>query len=233
MLNIVVCDDEKIYRNDLKKIIETALDLDGIDHRILEFCCGDDLITALNTHDYQIIFLDIEMPGRNGMETAKDIRRKNNSAVIIFVTSYTDFVFQGYEVKALNYILKPYDKDKILAVLQTALGEQGITKEHAYLIEQRGKSIRLPLSQVKYFLSDRRSVTAVTTEDSFIFYGKLSDVELELPDFFIRIHNRYLLNLNYLQSIEGNQALVDGEMLPISRACKQALSIAFARYILN
>lgn len=233
MLNVVVCDDERIYRNDLKKIIETELDLCGIDHRIHEFSCGEELIDSLKNHDYQIIFLDIEMAGLNGMDAARELRCRNSAAVIIFVTSYPDFVFQGYEVKALNYLLKPYQKEKLLSILHTALDEQGVSQEQYYLIEQRSKSIRLPLHEVKYFFSDKRSVTAVTADDSYVFYGKLSEVELELPDFFIRIHNRYLLNLNFLQGIEGNQARLEDQLLPVSRACKQNLSIAFAKYMLN
>lgn len=105
--------------------------------------------------------------------------------------------------------------------------------EKYYVIDQRGGSIRVPLSSVKYFSSDRRTVHAVTTEQEYTFYEKLSDLETELPDTFVRIHNRYLVHLKYLEAVRQNTAVVDGEELPVSRSCKSGLSIAFAKYMLH
>lgn len=233
MLELVICDDEKVYRNDLKKIVGTELDLSGISYRITEFDCGEALVNSAEVKNSQIIFLDIEMKHLDGIETARKIRLINKPAIIIFVTSHADFVFQGYEVRALDYILKPYQKEKILKIVHTALEELEQSPEAFYLIESRGKSLRLPLQQVKYFFSDKRSVTAVALDSSHVFYGKLNEVEQELPAHFVRIHNRYLININYLQSLEGSNAVIDSEMLPVSRAFKQELSIAFAKYMLR
>lgn len=233
MLELVICDDEKIFRNDLKTIVQTELDLAGIPFHLTEFTCGEDLLASVTSHDFHIIFLDIEMGRLDGLSTAKKIREQNTSAVIIFVTSHPDFVFQGYEVRALNYVLKPYKKDKIRSVLHTALEEANVPKERYYIVEQRGSSIRLLLSKVKYFTSEKRFVTAVTVDSSYIFYEKLNDLEQNLPDCFIRIHNRYLINLNHLEAIDNNTAVVAGEQLPVSRSCKQELMTAFAKYILK
>lgn len=233
MLNLVICDDEKTLRNDLRKILETELELCGEEFTITEFDCGEALVRAPGLRSYDIIFLDIEMKELDGVAAAKEIRKQSASPEIIFVTSYPDFVFQGYEVQALNYILKPYRKDKIISVLHTALDRLGMNEEKYYLAEQRGQTIRLPLSRTKYFSSDRRFVTAVTTEETFTFYGKLSDVEAELPDCFIRIHNRYLVNLKHIQSIQGSKVILSGEELPVSRSCKQELAVAFAKYMLR
>lgn len=233
MLELIICDDEKTFRNDLKEIAGTELELCGIPYRLAEFTCGEDLIDALSFNDKQIIFLDIEMGKMDGMATAHKIREKSSDAVIIFVTSYSDYVFQGYEVRALNYILKPYAKEHIIAVLHEALKQSEISEERYYIIEQRGSSIRLPIKDINYFFSDKRSVTAVTTAASYSFYGKLDDIHETLPDYFIRIHNRYLINLSCLKSIDGNTTLIGSDVLPVSRSCKQTLSIAFAKYMLK
>ena len=206
MLQLAVCDDEKVFRSDLRKILGTELELCGIDYHISEFTSGEELIAGMEKADCQILFLDIE---------------------------YADFVFQGYEVRALNYILKPYEPEKIAAVLHTALEALDIEAEKYYVIDQRGGSIRAPLSSVKYFSSDRRTVHAVTTEQEYTFYEKLSDLETELPDTFVRIHNRYLVHLKYLEAVRQNTAVVDGEELSVSRSCKSGLSIAFAKYMLH
>ena len=233
MLQLSVCDDEKVFRSDLRKILGTELELCGIDYHISEFTSGEELIAGLEKADCQILFLDIEMKGIDGVEAARRLRETKRQMEIIFVTSYADFVFQGYEVRALNYILKPYEPEKIAAVLRTALEALDIEAEKYYVIDQRGGSIRVPLSSVKYFSSDRRTVHAVTTEQEYTFYEKLSDLETELPDTFVRIHNRYLVHLKYLEAVRQNTAVVDGEELPVSRSCKSGLSIAFAKYMLH
>lgn len=233
MLQLAVCDDEKVFRSDLRKILGTELELCGIDYHISEFTSGEELIAGLEKADCQILFLDIEMKGIDGVEAARRLRETKRQMEIVFVTSYADFVFQGYEVRALNYILKPYEPEKIAAVLHTELEALDIEAEKYYVIDQRGGSIRVPLSSVKYFSSDRRTVHAVTTEQEYTFYEKLSDLETELPDTFVRIHNRYLVHLKYLDAVRQNTAVVDGEELPVSRSCKSGLSIAFAKYMLH
>ena len=233
MLNLVICDDERTLRNDLRKVLETELELCGETFKIAEFDCGESLVRALNDSVFDIIFLDIEMKDLDGVATAREIRKWTSAPEIIFVTSYPDFVFQGYEVQALNYILKPYQKEKIISVLHTALERLGRDSEKYYMVESRGQTLRLPLSRIKYFFSDRRSVNAVTAEETHTFYGKLSELETELPENFVRIHNRYLVNLKYVQSIQGNSVQMAGEELPVSRSCKQDLAIAFAKYMLN
>ena len=233
MLQLAVCDDERVFRSDLRKILGTELELCGIDYHISEFTSGEELIAGLEKADCQILFLDIEMKGIDGVEAARRLRETKRQMEIVFVTSYADFVFQGYEVRALNYILKPYEPEKIAAVLHTALEALDIEAEKYYVIDQRGGSIRVPLSSVKYFSSDRRTVHAVTTEQEYTFYEKLSDLETELPDTFVRIHNRYLVHLKYLEAVRQNTAVVDGEELPVSRSCKSGLSIAYEKYMLQ
>ncbi len=233
MLKIAVCDDEKVFRKDLRKIISTELDLSGIGYQISEFSSGEELLDSLKNTDYQIIFLDIEMKELDGVSVARELRARKNHSEIIFVTSHPDFVFQGYEVRALNYIMKPYERDKIVSVLYSALEAQDISMEKYYVIEQQGKSIRLPLSSIKYFTSDRRIIHVVTPEKRYAFYEKLNNLEAQLPDSFIRIHSRYLINLKYLEELKGSSVLVDGESLPVSRSCKSELSVAFAKYMLH
>lgn len=108
MLKIAICDDEKSQLNSLKNILSIHLDLKGIDYKIYEFNSGESLIDSITKEHYDIIFSDIEMGNLDGIETARNIRLYNKKSIIIFVTAYADFVFQGYEVKAFNYILKPY-----------------------------------------------------------------------------------------------------------------------------
>ena len=124
-MEIAICDDEKKLRIGLRRVIETKLQLEGVEYGIQEYECGEDLLTGMEKILPDLLFLDIEMSGINGMETARELRKKYQDTIIVFVTAYPDFVFQGYEVHAFHYILKPYKEEKIKEVLEKALEEAG------------------------------------------------------------------------------------------------------------
>lgn len=233
MLNIAICDDEKDLVNSLKQVVGCYLELKGLDYKIHEFNSGEALLSKITDTYFDIIFLDIEMSGLNGVETARKIRCNQNKSIIIFVTSYPDFVFQGYEVKALNYILKPYKKEKITDVLSSALEELNSMNDIFYTIQLKSGSHKINLTNTVYFASDKRKVCAVTTTDRIEFYSKLDELETELPNFFIRIHQRYLVNINYVSAVESNEAVVNGQCLPVSRTYSQNLIINFAKTMLG
>ncbi len=232
-MNIGICDDEKGFRSSLRKVIERELQLSGMVYEICEFISGEELLSSLAAKAIDILFLDIEMTGMTGMEVARAIRRAAKDTVIIFVTAYPDFVFQGYEVRALHYILKPYKEEKIKEVLHMALEELHICREQYYLVEQKSRTLRLPLRKVQYFQSDRKKVTAVMEHGREEFYGKLSEMEGQLPKYFVRCHNRYLVNMNFVSRVEGSSCLCGEEELPVSRGCRQELAVAFARMLLR
>lgn len=238
MLQIFICDDEKIFCTDLRQIVEVELDLRGIAYRISEFSSGDALLKYLEdepeNRDSCIFFLDIEMDGiYNGMDTAQKLRCADDSAVIIFVTSHGDFVFQGYDVRALHYILKPYEREQIVRVLNAGLELLDAKRDACFFIRHKQGELRIPYEKILYFKSQGHKVSVFTLEESYSFYGKLSDLTELLPSCFIRTHNRYLINLRHLSALEGNSVLVGNQRLPVSRSCKQGLSIAYARYMLT
>lgn len=232
-MEICICDDEKELRKSLSKIIKTELQLQGIPCRIREFDSGSALLEGLEEEDGDILFLDIKMKGLNGIDTATQLRKISPHIVIIFITAYPDFVFQGYEVRAFRYILKPYREDKIREILGLAVEESRRMEEQFYYIKQKGQLLRLPLKEILYFKSDRKKVTAVAVKGQEVFYARLSDIEAELPTGFIRIHNRYLVNLSHVSRIGNTFCLCGEEQLPVSRACRQELAAAFARKLLH
>lgn len=238
MLRVFICDDEKAFCSDLRQIVQVELELHGIEYHIMEFFSGDTLLEHLEStcenHGPCIFFLDIEMEGmHDGLDTARELRSADASAVIIFVTSHADFVFQGYDVRALHYILKPCDREQIARVLNMGLELLDAKKDACFFIRRKQGELCLPFDSILYFQSQGHKVYAVTSKVSHSFYGKLSELENLLPSCFVRIHNRYLIHLRHLNALEGNHVLVGGQRLPVSRSCKQGLSIAYARYILT
>lgn len=233
-MKIAICDDEKKLRKDLRHLAEVHLDLAGMDYIIEEFSSGEELTACEDLSDVQILFLDIEMDGIDGMETAKRLRAAGRKMLIIFVTAYPDYVFDGYEVQAFHYILKPYQEAKIKEVLDRAIAELSLSHEHFLVVEQKSGTLRIDTSKILYFKSDRRNIFAATkASGTESFYGKLDDVEAEMPKYFQRVHNRYLVNLNYVSKVGATSCICGEEEIPVSRAYKQELAVAFAQMMLK
>ena len=233
-MKIAICDDDKQLRKDLRHLIEVQLDLMAFTYEIEEYESGNSLLEHIYKKEPDILFLDIEMPGMGGMDTAKALRKLGKKMLIIFITAYPDYVFQGYEVHAFHYILKPYDKRKLKEVLESAVKELASQEEQFYTIQQKSGTLRISLREISYFKSDKRSVYAVQKSGEQIsFYEKLDAVEAGLPGLFQRIHNRYLVNMNCISKLKSASCICSGEELPVSRTYKQPLAAAFARTMLN
>lgn len=234
MISIGICDDEAPTRRALRTPLERKLQLLGISYRILEYDSGEALFSHPERKYLDILFLDIELKQMNGMETAKNLRKRNSHTLLIFVTAYPDFVFQGYEVHAFHYILKPYEEHKIQAVLEQALEELGRDREPYFTLERKSGILKIPLKKVLAFSSDRRKVVIFLNDGSRPdFYGKLDEVESGLPDYFVRCHNRHLVNLNFVSALEKDRCICGALQFPVSRAFRQPLEIAFARLLLR
>lgn len=234
MIDIGICDDETNMRKSLRTLLEQKLQLLGADYRIFEYDSGEALMARPEAEWPDILFLDIEMKKLSGMDTARRLRKREANTILIFVTAYPDYVFQGYEVHAFHYILKPYDEHKIRNVLEQALKELGKSREQYFTLEQKSGISKIPLKKIIAFSSDRRKII-ISMEDGTHrdFYGRLDAVERDLPDYFIRCHNRYLVNLNHVTGLEKDCCVCGSLQFPVSRACRHPLEIAFARLLLR
>lgn len=234
MINIGICDDEASMRKSLRTPLEQKLQLLGEDYRVIEYDSGEALVRRSETECLDLLFLDIEMRGLNGMDSARLLRQRDARTILIFVTAHPDYVFQGYEVHAFHYILKPYDEHKIQKVLEQALKELGKSQDRYFILEQKSGILKIPVQKIVAFSSDRRKII-LTQEDGekLEFYGKLDNVEADLPDYFVRCHNRHLINLNHVTALNKDGCICHTFRFPVSRACRQSLEIAFARLLLR
>lgn len=234
MIQIGICDDETPMRRALRTPLEQKLQLLGQTYRIYEYDSGEALLSRPEAEGLDILFLDIEMKELSGMDTARALRRKDTRTLLIFVTAYPDYVFQGYEVHAFHYILKPYEEHRIQKVLEQAVKELGACREQYYTLEQKSGTLRIPLKKILAFSSDRRKIILTLTDGQRLdFYGKLDALKNDLPDYFVRCHNRHLVNLNHVTALEKDGCHLGDLILPISRAFRQPLEIAFARLLLH
>lgn len=234
MLRIGICDDEQEMRFNLRWKLERIFESRMIENDIFEFSSGDGLMYwyTKNAGVLDLIFLDIEMDGANGMETAEKLRASNANIQIVFVTGHPDYVFDGYKVSALGYLMKPPASDKLEDIIIRALTALHMNSEKVYICRNSEGLYRIPKSSILYFSSDKRLVTCVAETRKYSFYGKLDDVAGEIGEGFVRIHNRYIVNAMMVQHIEGNSVRINDEVLPISRGYQKTTMIALTHALL-
>ena len=237
MLRIGICDDSADARVALRAALERALERrrSGADTSFFEFSSGEGLLRWLGSHagELDLVFLDIEMGELNGMEPARRLREADEGLLLVFVTGYTDYVFDGYSVGALGYLMKPPKPDQLDGVLDRAAEARLREGDQAFLCRSGETLYRIPKKTILYFASDRRQVTCVSAARTYTFYGKLDDVERDVGESFVRVHQRYLVRTAAVERMEGSQVFVGGEALPVSRACRSAALAALARTALE
>lgn len=237
MLRIAICDDEADARDALRIQLEKLL-IEDSEEIIYEFSSGTNAASWLQKHpgEVDLLFLDVEMGKENGMDAAKKIRTVNRDLLIVFATGYTDYVFDGYQVNALDFLVKPVSPEKLKEVLLRAKELLTPPTDRFFVLKNADGAYRLPWDDILYFYSDRRYIHLVTVIKTYTFYGKLNDIEKQVRNNFVRIHQRYLVNSDNVTFVGGDFVTVDNpacEKLPVSRAYKKEASEKLARVLLS
>ena len=232
MLRVGICDDESAVRESLRLSLQQIL---RKENRIYEFSSGEGLLGWMEKHmgEIDLLFLDVEMHELSGMETARRLRAQDRQIVIVFVTGYPDYVFDGYSVGALDYLLKPVPLGRLEQVVKRAMTVLHMAAPENFTLKNADGIFRIPRENILYFYSDRRLVNLVTQGKSYTFYDKLDHVQQVAGPGFVRIHQRYLVRAAAVRQIEDDCVLIGGRSLPISRACRQGAMLAFARELLE
>ena len=236
MLHIGICDDSFAARAQLRSVLEHNLYDRHAEYNIFEFSSGEGVLGwfANHTAELDLLFLDIEMNAIDGMEAARRIREQNQTIQLVFVTGYADYVFDGYSVGALDYLIKPVQPEHLDQVLVRTFAAMHRAADTVYLCHNSDGVYRIPRQEILYFSSDRRLITCVTTTRSYTFYGKLDEVESELNDpSFLRIHQRYLIRKDSVGRVTDNSVRIQNKDLPISRSYKKEAVFALTRTFLE
>lgn len=234
MLRIAICDDEMEARDALRVQLEKLM-IEDSEEIIYEFSSGTNAASWLSKHpgEIDLLFLDVEMKGLNGMETAEKIRTFDDQLNIVFVTGYSDHVFDGYHVGALDYLIKPATEEKLRSLLGRVRTKTAREEARTYTIKTIEGTWRFPLSDILYFYSDKRKVSLVTSRGQSAFYARLDEIEAQLSPHFIRIHQRYLINPAHVDYLGSDSVTIHGQALPCSRKYRETASHKIARSMMG
>lgn len=237
-LNIVICDDETDYREKLHKIIKECLNEAGIKYTISEYESGDELCKDLQRIiEFNVFFLDISMEGSDGIKTAALIRRYNEEAIIVFVTSLLEYSREGYKVGAFRYLFKGEDDNpkNVRMELQTIYSLLTDTKSKLTIRFREGiyrlypDDILLVESKGHYLIYKVKTDAGITT---YSMRERLDRIWQEYCDYdFVRIHKSYMVNMKHISDCSGVEVtLSDGTVCPLSRSYRKEFELSYLKY---
>lgn len=208
MRKIAICDDSKLDRQLLKVVIQIYFENNEEEFKIFEYELGDNLLDDI---EVELLFLDIIM---NGMKIARKLRDIQFKAPIIFLTAHADYAVESYEVYAAGYLLKPYDTNKLTLLLDEVL-QRSVQKRIAVKVKKQHRY--LEINDIMYVESDKH-VLNIHLKDSRVIQTteKLSELKKTINSKrFIRCHQSYLVNMDYIKDAKTDFILSNDIRIPI------------------
>lgn len=232
MIKIAVCDDEKSQLEYLSNVIKKWSDIMNKPCTLSLFESAEEFWFNYGKNRFDIAVLDIQMSGQNGMELAKELRKLNDKICIIFVTGISDFIGEGYNVYAVNYLLKPIDENRLFDAL-TAASERNINSDNKKIVlETDGETLAVYEDEIEYLGAFSHSTSVFTESGALEVQSGMNSVMGKLSaNKFVKCHRSYVINLKCVKLIKKYEILLDsGKTVPISRRMYNDVNDAFISY---
>ena len=223
---LAVCDDSDADRQYISGLVSKRAERPGHMVDLREYSTAESLLIAYSgENDFDMLLLDIEMGGMDGVTMAKKIRSVNETIQIIFITGYSDYIAEGYDVAALHYLMKPVNGEKLFSVLNRA-AEKLAKNEKVLNFELGGEMIRVPIYKIRYADVFGNYVT-VHTPEKVTVRMTLGELEKELDSRFFRVSRSVIVNLTVISRVTKSEIkLNDGESIPIPRGAYESVNRA-------
>lgn len=232
-VSCVIIDDEPIARNILRNYInkDERLQLAG------SYKSASDALKEIGMKQPLLIFLDINMPRISGFEM---LRSMPHQPYVIFTTAYREYALEGFDLNAVDYLLKPFSFERFLQAVnkvymlftvQQQQQAKPAPQEADYMfIKSEGKLVKININDIFFVEALKEYVKICTTQGNYVTYQTMQYMQEKLPlENFFRIHRSYLVALKHVQMIEANSVIVNKTSLPISRSCKEEFLERIAR----
>lgn len=228
-MRIAVCDDEKAIQTQLKELIQKRL----FDAQITVYDSGRQFLA--DVLEFDLLFLDIQMEGLNGIETAKELRKITKETVLIFITGSKDYVFEAFDVAAFHYLLKPISEEKFVQVLARAVAEaerRTIKSAKKLFIKTKQRNLSIPIEDILYIESQLRKVEIHLLKETIVAYASLKELESQLSPLFYRCHRGYLVNMAYIAEYKKDCiVLANQQQIYLSKEKYGEFVKAYLRYL--
>lgn len=225
MLKAMIVDDEAPARSELRFLLDEVGDVEVVAE-------ADNVRAAienLKKSRCDVMFLDINMPGVNGMQLAEALSKIKNLPAVVFVTAYGEYAADAFDVNAVDYLVKPVETERLRRAVEKVRTTLGLTAKQGSSeripVEKGGKKILVPVDKIRYITAKDDYSCLYTEDDHYLSTISLTKLEERLADAnFFRVHRRHIVNLSYVSEVEsvpgGTLELTmrdDGEKIPVSR----------------
>lgn len=223
---IAICDDAAEDRAYVRGIVEKWAAAAGYAVQINTFASAENfLFHYADESDYDILLLDVEMDAMDGVTMARQLRRENDTVQIVFVTGYSDYIAEGYDVAALHYLMKPVREEKLFAVLDRA-ADKVARNEKVLHFEVGGEMVRVPVYQIRYAEVMGNYVTIHAAEDVTVKMT-LGELEKLLDERFYRAGRSIIVNITQISRVTKTAIrLGDGAVIPLPRGAYEGVNRA-------
>ena len=231
-MKIAICDDEAIQRKQLSVLVTEYMNLHQLCFQLSEFQSADQFLLAYDTtQPFDFVILDIQMEGMNGIELAKTLRTQNEAMAILFVTAVSDYVYDSFDINAVNYLLKPYEKERLFACLTKAIA-QCSKQEDTYIFQVDKELVKIKESSLLYVESDAHYLHLVTINHTYRIKKTMAQISEELKgNYFYRLGRSYLVNLMAIERITPKEILLMNQTsIWIPKGKHKELSQAFMKF---
>lgn len=183
-------------------------------------------------NDYDIVFMDIKMPNMNGLDVAREYRESNQNACLIFVTKMAEMAIRGYEVSAMDFMVKPVAYNDFCNTLKKAIRQARYSMREYITLMNNRHIVKVPVRDILFIESNKHKLTYHTITGDLEGWGSMSQAEARLAQYhFARCNSCYLVNLRYIEEITGNTVSIGPHKLLISRNRKAKFTDTFTSYL--
>lgn len=230
MIRVAIVEDEVHYQEQLTEFLHRFEQEWGVHIEIVVYVDGDELVENYKAQ-FDIILLDIQMRFMDGMSAAEEIRKRDSEVVIMFITNMAQYAIRGYEVDALDYILKPISYFQFSQRLNRAIERMKRREDQYITIKVKNGVKRFRVSDIYYIESQGHKLVFVTRIGEVETFGTMKELEEQLAEQpFFRGNKGYLINLEHVEGMDDIFAVVKGKRLLISRPKRKAFMEALSNY---
>lgn len=231
MYHIAIVEDEAQFSAQLQEFLKQYQEEHNVPIKISTFGDGAEILENYQNL-YDIILLDIEMPKVNGMEAAEQIRKMDSDVVLMFITNMASYAIRGYEVGALDFVMKPINYYTFSMKLTRALKRVKQKEQQQILLSLMDGVKKFGINQIYYVEVQNRMLHYYTDEGEYVVRGTMQNVEQMLAPYpFVKCNHWYIVNLMHVTEVRGNLAVVGGHELEISRRNRTAFLKALTEYV--
>ncbi len=233
MLHIAICDDEKHMSDHIRAMASDFFHKKNREIHFRTFLSGEELLSYDGQID--ICFLDIQMKGMDGMETARKLRASKFRGFLIFITVLKEMVFQSFEVQAYDYLVKPVDEKQFEKTMERLYASMKNASEDSLLVQKGYEGRIIRRDEIVFCeIIDRKIYLNLASGEVVDYYERIEHLESKLDSHFFRCHRSYLINLKHLKGYKNGTACMDnGKEVPVSRLRSKEFSGVVLQYMKN